>query len=511
MNKPHATARFRGPRRALLLACPVLGCLLVVSACSPGPQADAQPPSPDLRNYYEQQLDWHACAGDFQCGKLTVPLDYERPRGKRITLAVTRLPAGHPDERVGSLVMNPGGPGASGVQFALQSPSLLPSKVRARFDVVGFDPRGAGGSAPVQCLSDSALDRFMALDASPDTRRERRELVQASRHFAQGCAQHSRRMLAHVGTADAVRDMDVLRAALGDERLSYLGFSYGTRLGATYAELFPKKVRALVLDGAVDPTLTAGQLAVAQAKGFERALRAFVADCVQRTRCPLGSGSVQEGMDRLERFFAAVDDEPVPATGQGGRELTEGLAKYGLASGLYNKGYWAFLRRGLREAFSGDGTGLLQLADALMGRNSDGTYTNLTAANMAISCVDGQLPESVAGSSRVARRAQEAAPHFGGFIGWSGLPCAFWPVPSGEDVTIDGSGAAPILVVGTTRDPATPYAWSRELADQLDSGVLLTRDGAGHTAYGQGNTCIDRTVNRYLIEKAVPDAGKVCG
>lgn len=469
-------------------------------------------PAPsELRDYYQQEIAWQPCADGFECGRLTVPLDYDEPAGQRIDLAVIRLPASDPDRRIASLLVNPGGPGASGVQYALGARSLIAPEVRARFDVVGFDPRGVGGSAPVRCLSAEELDRYFAVDASPDTRSERRSLVRGSRHFAAGCAEQSRRMLAHVGTANAARDMDVLRAALGDEGLTYLGLSYGTELGATYAELFPENVRALVLDGAVDPSLSAAEMGIAQAKGFETALRSFVGDCVQRPDCPLGTGGVEDGLDRLEKFFAAVDADPLQVGKPGGRKLTQALAKFGLASALYSERYWPYLRDGLRAAFTGDGSGLLRLADALAGRKPDGTYTNLMGANMAITCVDEQMPEKVSAYAEVARQAEQVAPHFGESIGWSGLPCAFWKAPAGEDLTIDGKGAPPILVVGTTRDPATPYAWAEALAAQLDSGVLLTRKGDGHTAYRQGNACIDRTVNHYLIEADPPEPGTVCG
>ena len=491
----------RGAGTAVLLAS-----ALVLSACvqSIGSQSGMQA-------YYKQAIDWRDCGQGFQCGKLTVPLDYDRPGWKQIKLDVIRLPASEPDKRVGSLVVNPGGPGGSGVQFARAAKTFLPAKVRARFDVVGFDPRGVGGSAPVQCLSDNELDHYFSVDASPDSERERRTLVRESRQFAQGCAKHSRKLLSYVGTANAARDMDVLRAALGDDGLTYLGLSYGTLLGAYYAELFPENVRALVLDGAVDPSLSPRKMSIAQAKGFEGALRAFVADCVSRSACPLGNGSVEAGLNRLEEFFADLDAHPLPAGTEGGRQLTQALAKYGVASALYNERYWPYLRNALARALAGDGSGLLQLADALAGRQPDGSYTNMMEANLAINCVDEPMPEKISAYGSVARRADRKAPHFGEFIAWGTLPCAFWPVPPDPDVHIDGSGASPILVVGTTGDPATPYAWSKALASQLSSGVLLTRKGDGHTAYRQGNACIDKAINHYLISTDPPSPGKVCG
>ncbi len=491
----------------------LIACLILLSACvgGAGQQSPGTSRPSGLGRYYQQQIAWHPCGGGFECGKLTVPLDYDRPGWKDIELAVIRLPASQPSRRVGSLVVNPGGPGASGVRYVRrQAKMTIPQEVRGRFDVVGFDPRGVAGSAPVQCASAEQLDRYLALDVSPNTGQERETLVRASRRFAQGCERRSGTLLPYVGTVNAARDMDVLRAALGEEGLTYLGFSYGTLLGAYYAELFPRNVRALVLDGAVDPSLRPLRMIITQAKGFETALRSFVSDCVGRSQCPLGS-DLAGGMDRLEKFFAAVDQDPLPVRGEDDRRLTQALAKTGMAAALYDKRYWPLLRQALRSAFAGDGTVLLALADALHGRQADGTYTNLVEAFTAISCVDEPMPERVGAYARAAERADRVAPHFGEFNVWSSAVCAPWPVPADEKVRVDGAGAPPILVIGTTRDPATPYAWARALAKQLESGVLLTRKGDGHTAYGQGNACIDRAVNRYLIEANPPPPDTVCG
>lgn len=516
LPSPSTPARPRGgtSRRLLVGAC--LVALLAPAACtgaSDGASGDGGATSgsdADLASYYGQRIEWRPCEGGFECGKVTVPLDYDNPGGTDIELAVVRLPATEPDNRIGSLVLNPGGPGASGVDFARGALSLLGERVRARFDVVGFDPRGVGDSAPIHCLADDALDRYLALDTSPDTAEERSALVRQSRSFAEGCAERSGRLVPHVDTVSAARDMDVLRSALGDDALSYLGLSYGTELGAAYAELFPRRVRALVLDGAVDPSLTSREMGLGQAEGFEEALRAFVSNCVEQSACPLGSSGVDAAYERLDELLARLDQDPVPVPGQDGRELTQGLATFGIAAGLYDQRYWPRLRRALRMAIDDDGSGLVQLADSLAGRQPDGSYTNMTEANTAISCVDESLPDDVSAYAQFAGRAEEQSPHFGGYIAWSALPCAFWPVSAADDVAIDGSGAPPILVIGTTQDPATPYAWAEGLAGQLDSGRLLTREGYGHTAFGQGNSCIDRAVRRYLIETDAPEPGTVC-
>jgi pimeloyl-ACP methyl ester carboxylesterase len=315
-------------------------------------------------------------------------------------------------------------------------------------------------------------------------------------------------LLPHVSTRDAARDMDVLRAALGDEKLTYLGKSYGTYLGAVYADLFSGRVRALVLDGAVDPTLSAEALDRAQAQGFEVALQAFVADCARRSGCPLGT-SAGEASKKLESFLEEVARDPLPGIGE--RLLTGGDAISGVAAALYSKEQgWPVLRIALRAALAGDGAALLSLADSMAERDDDGSYSNLVAANTAINCADHPAPKDVSVFAENARIYAKESPHFGAYIAWSGLVCAYWPVKASEPAPLRAEGAAPILVVGTTRDPATPYAWAKALASQLTSGVLLTLEGDGHTAYGNGNACIDRTVEAYLIDAKPPTNGAVC-
>lgn len=500
---------------ALAAAVATAGCGLVPDlegSGQPTPGGQGQSGAgASLETYYNQELNWSDCGDGFECARLAVPLDYDDPGRTQLQLAVTRIPAEDADRQVGSLVLNPGGPGGSGVEYARAAEQVVSDRVRARFDVVGFDPRGVAASEPaVRCLDANGLDDYLAVDASPDDNGEVQDLAEVSQELVQGCRERSADLLPHVGTVDAARDMDVLRAALGDDGLTYLGKSYGTYLGAYYAELFPENVRALVLDGALDPELSGKEANLAQAQGFETALEAFVRDCVGRDECPLGTGSVDEAMDRLEDLIARTDREPLGNELGDGREVTQSLTVLGIAAALYSEEAWQHLRFGLDRAFEGDGTVLLQLGDQLIGRRPDGTYTNQTAANLAINCLDRPTPDEVSQVEANAEDAEQAAPHFGEFVMWGTLPCTYWPAePKQRD--IDAAGADPLLVIGTTRDPATPHEWAEALADQLESGVLLSLDGDGHTAYRTGSSCIDRAVDRYIIEGEPPDAGTTCG
>ena len=323
--------------------------------------------------------------------------------------------------------------------------------------------------------------------------------------------QERRPLLPYVGTQSAARDLDVLRAALGDQRLTYLGKSYGTYLGAWYAQLFPRHVRALVLDGALDPNATSSAINMTQAQGFEVALKSFTANCEQTAGCPLGHGSVGAGVARLQGLVNRATRTPL-ANGLGdGRPANGAILLEGVAASLYSKAYWPTLRTALQNAFGGDGTTLIQLADALLERSSGGRYSNLVDSNMAINCLDRPWPHVLAVWRSAASQAQRAAPQFGEPIVWGSLPCAYWPVRSNPLPRITAAGARPILVVGTTRDPATPYRWAQALSRELKSGVLLGWNGDGHTAYMMGSSCVDAIVNSYLIKGAVPRSGTVCG
>ncbi|MFB7915195.1 alpha/beta hydrolase [Streptomyces sp. NPDC056061] len=504
----------RRPLRTLATALCTAG--LLVSGCSSGGSASSSPSAAAtpaaLRPYYAQQLNWRDCGVEgFQCATMKAPLDYAKPGDGDIDLAVSRAGATGPGERIGSLLVNPGGPGGSAIGY-LQSYAAIgyPAQVRARYDMVAIDPRGVARSEPVECLDGPQMDAYTQVDQTPDDAAEVDRLGSAYQQFASGCERHSARILPHVSTVETARDMDMLRALLGDEKLHYVGASYGTYLGATYADLFPARVGRMVLDGAMDPSLPALDVNRDQTAGFETAFQSFAADCVKRADCPLGTTSTADAATRLKGLFAALDTKPVP-TGDS-RELTESLATTGVIAAMYDESAWPQLRDALTGAAKGDGSGLLSLSDSYYEREPNGAYANLMFANAAVNCLD--MPPAFTGAPAVTRALpdfEKASPVFGRAFAWAALSCAHWPVRStGTPHRIEAEGAAPIVVVGTTRDPATPYKWAESLAGQLSSGTLLTYRGDGHTAYGRGSECIDAAINTYLLDGTPPDDGTQC-
>jgi pimeloyl-ACP methyl ester carboxylesterase len=330
------------------------------------------------------------------------------------------------------------------------------------------------------------------------------------REFARECKANAGELLPHIGTFGSARDMDIIRAALDEGKTDYFGASYGTELGATYAELFPERVGRVVLDGALDPTVSSYQLAAGQLRGFERAVSAFIDDCIAREGCAIGP-TPELAEQQLIDLLASIDQAPLSTTS--GRALTEALATTGMIAAMYSESSgWPVLRQGLANAFDGDGSVLLALADSYSERNGDGTYaSNVNDAFPSISCADRPESASLSEIRRAIPKFERMSPIFGRGFAWAGTSCTDWPVEDGQfPQRLTAKGADPILVVGTTRDPATPYEWSVGLAEQLDSGVLLSRDGDGHTAYSAGNDCIDAAVEEYLLEGVVPKDGTQC-
>lgn len=470
-----------------------------------------------LTRYYEQKPAWRDCgAPGFQCATVKAPLDYAEPSDGDIRLAVARKKATGPGERLGSLLVNPGGPGGSAVAYLQAYAGIgYPEDVRARYDMVAVDPRGVARSEPVECLDGPEMDAYTRTDITPDDAEETDELVAAYKKFAEGCGADSPELLRHVSTVETARDMDIVRSVLGDEKLNYVGASYGTFLGATYAGLFPDRTGRLVLDGAMDPSLPARRLNLEQTEGFGTAFTAFAEDCVRQSDCPLGgsdTGPEQAGKN-LKAFFEKLDARPLPTGDADGRRLTESLATIGVIAAMYDEGAWQQLRESLTAAMKeNDGAGLLFLSDSYYERDADGEYSNLMFANAAVNCLD--LPPAFESPDEVKQALpdfEKVSPVFGEGLAWASLNCAYWPVQAtGEAQRIEAKGAAPIVVVGTTRDPATPYRWAEALAGQLSSAHLLTYEGDGHTAYGRGSACIDSAINTYLLEGTPPTDGKRC-
>ncbi len=459
----------------------------------------------------EGTLVWAECddAGNaavpLECSTLQVPLDYDEPDGEQIDIAVARLAAtGDPAERIGSLVFNPGGPGGSGIEALSFIPLTMSDDITARFDIVSFDPRGVGTSTALECENDLDDEVFL-LAAGDDAGWQR--LVDDVPTRLETCTTETLQLADHVGTNNAARDMDRLRAALGDEGLSYVGYSYGTRLGATYAELFPDKIRALVLDAAVKPTVDSAVLGREQGVGFDRALDNFAAACDADPDCVLQElGPTLGVIDALEQEIAELGSFP---TDDPDRTLSPGEMSLGIAAALYSKESWPFLAAALYTAETEqDGSVLQALGDSLAGRQPDGTYDNSQIANGFISCADDPARPDAAARRVLADEAADESTYFADFLrastGCLGIQPALDPLIIGPAV-----GAPPIVVIGNTGDPATPYEWSQELADLLDSAVLYTVEAEGHTAYGSIE-CVQPAIDAYLLDLVVPAVDSTC-
>ncbi len=509
------TATMRGPSWRRHAVVPVI--LAVLAGCgapapTPRPSTAAASPSGGATTAGPSvaPLSWTDCGAPFECATLTVPLDYAAAVPGIAHLSLIKLPATDQARRIGSLVTNPGGPGGSGVDFVrADATAIFPATIRERFDIVGFDPRGVGLSTPVRCGAD--MEAYLSVDPDPVTTAQWTALEAADKTFATACGTNAGPLLSDVSTLYAARDMDFLRAALGDAKLTYVGYSYGTFLGATYAGLYPDHVRALVLDAAVDPALDLVGRLRGQAASFEGALDRFLASCSADPHCDFYEGGASARA--FDRLMAGLDRKPLPAPlVGGGRAATAGEAWSAILGALYSPGFgWPYLAQALGLAARGDGSLLLETADALNGRKPDGEYSNEVEANSAIDCVDEPAPTDPAAYITLAQQLVRTAPRVGRVLAASGLTCAYWSVhPKAAPAPIKAGGAPPIVVIGGTGDPATPYAWSVALAKELSSGVLLTRTGEGHGSYGFGTPCIDTPVNAYLLDLTPPAKGTVC-
>ncbi len=450
-------------------------------------------------------IDWQVCGGSFQCATLKVPVDYANPGGKTLDLALLKRPAGDPSKRIGTLMANPGGPGASAIDFARVWSSLLSKDVRDRFDIVTFDPRGVGQSSPIVCHDD--LQKLIALDPTPDNAAEWDGVKAESKTFADACTKKYGDLLSALGTKNVARDMDAIRLALGEDKLNYVGYSYGTVIGSVYADMYPSRIRAWVLDGAVDLSLGFEETIGTQSVGFERALAAYEADCDQKKCAAAPNGNTAKVIDDL---LAKVDQQPLPAP-SADRVAGPGEVLLGIIEAMYSKFSWSGLTSALAQANKGDGSAMVKLADQYLQRDSDGSYPNLIEANSAVNYVDESCSRNPDDYIAMADRLAKLAPHFGASAASSGMTCAYWGAKADPLTVPRASGAPPIVVIGTTNDPATPFEWAVALSKQLESGVLVTHRGEGHTIYAQGDSCIDAAVNAYLLELKAPQAGLSCG
>ncbi len=513
----------RRPRRLLAAVAGLVVASVTLSGCvyslvtqetpTPTPTRTQAPVTDgvpaELLRFYEQKLVWTECGIGLDCTSVTAPLDWENPNAGEIQLAVARhTSAGTP---LGSLLLNPGGPGGSGVQLVTEwLDQAIGFGLINRYDVIGFDPRGVGKSTAVKCLGTKEMDSFLfdIPKAPRGTPAWEDELLESARGFAEACEANSGGILPHISTVNSAHDMDLLRGVLGDEKLNYIGFSYGTFLGATYAKLHPDRVGRLVLDGAVDPSISGIELGTVQAIGFESALRAYMTDCLTQSACPF-SGTVDDGMADLGALLASVDAKPLPS--RDGRMLGADALLTAIVAMLYLQDNWVYLTMGLTDALAGDPEMAFLLADFYFGREN-GEYTdNSEEAFRAYNCIDYPLEDDPAAEAAARDRIRREAPTIARY--WDGPDsCSVWPhPPTGTRGKITAPGTAPIIVIGTTNDPATPYVWSVSLAGQLESGVLITRVGEGHTGYKQGNTCVDRAVEAFFLEGTVPEDGLRCG
>jgi len=507
-------------RSASAIVATVAGAALL-AGCSllapPAPMTTLVDVPAGLEEYYGQQVDWQNCEPQgMQCATVTAPVDWADPSAGDIELAVVRLVTDS-DTRVGSLLMNPGGPGGSGVELVQQAAEYVTSDdLRDNFDIVGWDPRGVGQSTGVACYDDADMDAFLyGVPANPaGSDAWLAEQVAAEADFSAACAANTGPLLGTIDVESNARDMDLLRGVLGDAKLNYLGFSYGTSFGAHYAELFPQNVGRLVLDGAIDPSLGSSETFTVQMGGFENAFRAYVTDCLAGADCPF-TGTLDEALAQASTLFAGVEGRALKA--DDGRQLTASTLGTALSYPLYDEGSWAALSQMLTELEGGDATMALQFADGYNSRNDDGSYADQSmAVYTAATCLDSTFTGGLDSTKSTLAAIEAAAPTIGKYVAYGDwvhidIACQNWAYPSVVTPhAITADGADPILVLGTTNDPATPYAWAQAMVGQLDSGVLVTREGEGHTAYAQGNDCIDATVDDYLIDGTVPEADPLC-
>lgn len=492
--------------RKVLVA--VLVGLLSLTGCT---SVEATPSPTSVSGFYGQKLTWTDCGTKLKCSTVRVPIDYSKPSSGSIKISINWL-ASTGSADLGWLLENPGGPGGSGIDFVAGGGEQVGStELRKHYNVVGFDPRGVQRSAPIKCLNakdtDHLLyDSFGEPGSAADVANTRAEM----KKFISACQKNSGKIFGFVDTVSAAKDLDIVRSALGAKKLNYLGYSYGTFLGTTYAALFPKNVGRMVVDGAMDPTVTDEQQSLNQLKAFDQALRNYLADCLSKSSC-IFSGTVDSAMTRIAKFFKSLETKPIKT--DDGRQLNAVSGTTGLIMTLYSNEYWQYLDQAFEGAFKGNGTMFMRLADFYNERLDDGTYsTNTFEANIAISCLDARSDSSAKAMAAQNAKAMAISPFLGRYWLYGALGCEQWPFPvAKKPASYSAKGSAPIVVVGTTGDPATPYWQSQNLAKKiLANGHLITYNGEGHTAYGRSNSCVVKAVDAYLIKGIAPTTDPNC-
>jgi pimeloyl-ACP methyl ester carboxylesterase len=483
---------------------------LTVAACGNSSSSSDTSVNPlsTTTDFIVNPIEWKPCDGststEVECGNIEVPFDYADPEQGSFVLFVKRHNAASPADRIGSMMVNPGGPGFGGSSLADDAQYYFSQDLIDRFDIIAWDPRGTGESTPaVDCVD--TFDEYFGLDSPPETPEEKQALIDASQAFNDKCAENSGTILPYISTKASAQDINSLRLALGEEKVSFFGFSYGSELGTTWATMFPETVRAIVVDGAVDPNASSIQEGMAQAKGFEGQLATFLKQCSERTTCEFhNDGDAEAAFDKL---VLDIDAKPLDVS-KDRTPVTQGVLFTAVAQAMYSDYYWPQLSEALSAAQGGDGKGILQLYDDYYQRNEDGTYGNELEAFLAISCLDDPGASSTEEVDSHIEDFITAAPRLGGNFAY-GYSCALWPVKQAAKVNITGKGAGPIVVVGTTGDAATPLSSTRKMAQGLEQGILIVVDANQHTGYG-ANSCVVKAVDEYLIKLTVPANETTC-
>ena len=452
-----------------------------------------------LHSYQSQTLQWSACDDGFECASFKVPIDYSHIDGNSFTIQAIKHVANTPEKRIGSLIMNPGGPGGSGIQYVLSADSIVSKSIEDVYDLIGFDPRGVNLSQPIRCLTDSQEETYLGGNGSVQTPADLAMAISAAKLMANACAKAAGRNLSHYSTLDSARDMELLRILLKEPKLNYIGKSYGTFLGTLYAALYPKTIGRVVLDGAVDPNVSPRDANIAQAVGFETALKSFVA------------ANPTFSIKQIQSFLQTARTKPL--TEYPNRQLSESLAITGIAAALYDPtDGWPLLKRALASAINrGNPADFFFLADSYNQRDPNGHYvSNQTDISSVISCLDFKDPRTLAQVEADSKAFSAAAPFFGPYLAYSGLSCLYWKAQPVATPTLTNLKTNPLLIIGTTRDPATPYHWAQGLHKDLLNSTLITLNGDGHTGANRGSSCVDKAMNTYLLTGVSPSHDITC-